>query len=211
MLVSYGDLLEGRDFLTQLVLDKKNQSNFNVIDVGGAATGWTNQIADVFVDINRQDNNKLQFNFDICREKNWDPILDYVEKNGKFDFSICTHTLEDIYNPYLVLDMLPKISKQGYISTPSVLSEINNVESKNWIGYIHHRYLFGYKDNIIIIAPKLPVLEKLVNKKKPNTIHEEIRFMWEDTLHYKIFMDNYLGPNPATVLRNFEAFILEQI
>lgn len=210
MLVSYGKVIQGRDYISQFIKNKKEVSNFSVIDIGGAVTGWTSDFADVFVDINKQNTNKLQFNFDICVEENWKIVLDYVEKNGKFDYSICTHTLEDIYNPYLVLKYLPKISKQGIVSMPSVYTEINFVENKYWSGYIHHRYLFGYKNDKMVIVPKLPIIEHL--QKKVEILEcLEIKFEWRDSISYSMFLNNYLGPDPDTVLFNYETFIKEQM
>lgn len=206
--VSFGDVIEGRSYISGFLLNKKTVSNFTVIDIGGTASGWSSNIADAFIDINHQDTNKLQFNFDICKEKNWKPVLEFVEKNGKFDFSICTHTLEDIYNPYLVLDILPKISKQGVITTPSILSELNFVETTLWSGYIHHRYLFGFKDNKIIIAPKLPIVESIKDKIEVKDL--EIRYEWVEDIPYTVFMDNYLGPNKDILLDEYGKFIIEQ-
>ena len=34
--------------------------------------------------------------------EDWAAIESYVEEHGKFDFSICSHTLEDLANPQLV-------------------------------------------------------------------------------------------------------------
>lgn len=131
MQISFGEVNEGRQKIANYIFHKKEQKKFNVIDVGGSATGWSVNVTDVFIDINPCDNSKLQFNIDICKESSWLPILDYVNKNGKFDYSICTHTLEDIYNPYLVLDVLPKISKAGVITTPSIRSELSFIENLN--------------------------------------------------------------------------------
>jgi hypothetical protein len=208
MRVSYGEVIQGREYIAQLIIEKKRQSKFTVIDVGGTATGWSTNIADCFVDIN-ENNVKHQFVFDICKESNWQNILNYVQKFGKFDYCICTHTLEDIYNPYVVLDNLPRIAKSGIISMPSIHTEINFVESVHWSGFLHHRYLFGHKNQSIMIAPKLPVIEKLKNKKVLNLV-EEIRYEWQNEIHYTVFMNNYLGPNTDTVLRNLEQFIAEQ-
>lgn len=211
--VSFGEIIQGREDLANFIIENKIKdyfkNKFTVVDVGGAHTGWSSNIADCFIDLKHQDTEKLQFNFDICIEKNWDVVLNYVDKNGKFDFSICTHTLEDLYNPYVVLDLLPKISKQGVITTPSVFVELNFVENKSWSGFIHHRYLFGYKNEKIFLAPKLPFLESMIKKviTKPDP---EIRFWWEDNVPYDIFMDNYLGPDSYTVIKEYKSFIKDQ-
>ena len=208
MQVSYGEVIEGRHSIAEYVSLRKSIERFTVIDVGGSAVGWSVNIADAYVDINDCPSNKLNFKFDICRKEGWRKLFDYVDQFGKFDYSICTHTLEDIYNPYLVLDCLPKISKSGVISMPSVRTEVNYVESLNWLGFAHHRYLFGHRDGRIVIAPKLPLLEKLAGRVILKEV-EEVRFNWTSSIEYEAFMDNYLGPNTDTVINNYEQFIRE--
>ena len=209
MNISFGEVMEGRQLIADYVIYQKSKKPFTVIDVGGSATGWSLPIAAAFVDINKVDTFKTQFVVDICKQDSWNDLLLYVAMNGKFDFSICTHTLEDIYNPYLVLDHLPLIAKSGIISMPSIKTELNFVESLNWSGFLHHRYLFGHKQNKIVIVPKLPVIEKLT--KQTLNVVEEIRYQWDNSIQYEVFMDNYLGPNTDTVLKRLEQFIKEQM
>lgn len=207
--VTYGEVMEGRQRLADYLFGERSRGRFTVIDVGGSATGRSVPVADAFVDINPCDERKLQFNVDVCRESEWSPVLDYVSRAGKFDYCICTHTLEDLYNPYLVLDMLPRIARAGTVSTPSVASELSHVESDSWLGFAHHRYLFGHMDGKVLIAPKLPLVEKLASRKKTAEV-EEVRFHWEGSIQYEKFMDNYLGPNTRAVIENYEKFIKEQ-
>lgn len=207
--VVFGDIIEGRLIIADHIMREKSNGSFKVIDVGGTDTSWSSNLIDALVDVKSSDESKLQFIMDICRQDSWKKITDFVEENGKFDFCICSHTLEDIYNPYLVLDNLPKIAKSGVISMPSIKMEINLVENLNWSGFLHHRYLFGHRNGKIVIAPKLPVIEKISNKTQFDRT-EEIRFWWKDTIDYEIFMDNYLGPDSSTVLENLEVFLKEQ-
>lgn len=209
MRVSYGEVLQGRKRIFDYVATRKSLEEFTVVDVGGSAVGWSLPISDAFIDINGCDTAKLQFTMDICRKENWRKVLDYVETNGKFDYCICTHTLEDIYNPYLVLDMMPLIAKSGIITVPSVKTETNFIENVNWSGYIHHRYMFGQSQGSMVVAPKLPVVEKIASRVTLTEV-EEIMFEWETKIPYTVFMDNYLGPNTDTVLKEFERFIVEQ-
>lgn len=59
-----------------------------------------------------------------------------------FDFSICSHVLEDIRDPVFVCSELMRVSKAGYIETPSRLVEQTmGVESETYPGYCHHRWL----------------------------------------------------------------------
>lgn len=210
MKVSFGEVMSGRQLIADFVSSMKSRRLFSVIDVGGSAVGWSLPLSDAFIDINECNTNKLQFKIDICRERSWVDVLKFVETNGKFDYCICTHTLEDIYNPYIVLDYMPKIARSGIITMPSIKTEVNLVENSNWRGFAHHRYLFGHRDKKIVIAPKLPVVEKLNFQDVLRQV-EEIRFEWDDDIEYEVFMNNYLGPNTDIVLMNYERFIREQI
>src|SRR5438105_14790259 len=49
---------------------------------------------------------------DICEHHPW-PFADKT-----FDFSICSHTLEDIRDPLFVCSELIRVSKAGYIEVP---------------------------------------------------------------------------------------------
>lgn len=209
MRVSYGEVLHGRKSIVDYVMTRKSLEEFTVVDVGGSAVGWSLSVSDAFIDVNHCQTDKLQFNFDICRKENWRRVLDHVDTNGKFDYCICTHTLEDIYNPYLVLDMMPLIAKSGIITVPSVKTETNFIENINWSGFVHHRYLFGHSADSMVVAPKLPIIEKIANRVTLTEV-EEIRFDWEGSIPYTVFMDNYLGPNTATVLGEYERFIMGQ-
>ena len=55
-----------------------------------------------------------------------------------------------------------------------------------------------------------PKMEPFIYGQR-NGIHiidiEEIWFEWKDVLPYKIFMDNYLGPDSKTVVKNYSRLI----
>ena len=62
------------------------------------------------------------------------------------DFVYSRHTLEDIQNPDFCMNEIIRISKSGYIETPSPLIEtakgIDAPDKRmNYAGYIHHRYI----------------------------------------------------------------------
>src|SRR3989304_7536345 len=41
-------------------------------------------------------------------------------KDKEFDFCICSHTLEDLSSPFLIIDEMARGSKKGLIITPSM-------------------------------------------------------------------------------------------
>ena len=80
-----------------------------VIDIGGA-NSFANDFLDCIIDIRQpQASAKNIFVGDMNFPEFWEPILEYVKVNGKWDYSICTHTLEDITSPVFVSRMNEKI------------------------------------------------------------------------------------------------------
>jgi hypothetical protein len=76
---------------------------------------------------------------DICDREPW-PFPDKW-----FDFSICSHTLEDVRDPLYVCSELIRVSKRGYIETPSRLAETcRGWESERTAGLNHHHWLIDY-------------------------------------------------------------------
>ena len=70
------------------------------------------------------------FKCDITNPNDYNELLTYVTQNGKFDFCICTHTLEDIMNPIFVCEQIEKISNEGYIAFPSKYRELSRIYRK---------------------------------------------------------------------------------
>ena len=137
---SNGDRNEIVDYLKIL---KETNPNYKIIDVGGTYEGWSWSLLDAIVDINEcKDKSIKQFQFNICDHDSWSEILEYVKENGKFDFVICSHTLEDLSNPLLVTQQLNKIAKSGYIAIPSKFIELS-------------RLVYKTNDNRFIIKNKI--------------------------------------------------------
>jgi len=187
--------------ILEMIADKKKHGTFKVIDVGGDAGGWSKSHIDCLVDINAEDS-PANFKMDICKEGDWTKILNHVEVNGKFDYCICSHTLEDVYNPYTAMQMFPQIAKAGVIMVPYYQTELSHVENPIYRGYIHHRYLFKEKNGKIFLAPKMPFLEKINFPDFPSVL-VNFRIDWENSIEYEIFMNNYLGPTTHHIINNF--------
>ncbi len=86
-------------------------------------------------------------------------------KDKQFDFVICSHVLEDIRDPIWLCSEMKRISKKGYIETPSIYSELTKgYDNKNYVGYYHHRWLIDIKNNQITF------------RFKPHFIHNDKRY-----------------------------------
>ncbi len=70
--------------------------------------------------------------------------------DGFFDFSVCSHTLEDVRDPMTVCAELRRVSRAGYVETPSRMREIFAKQRFPRlmalfgrfpeIGFFHHRW-----------------------------------------------------------------------
>ena len=207
MQITFGTVNNSRNQILQKIIEEKQNSVFRVVDVGGVVNGWSKEVVDLVIDKNTTDTKK-SMQIDICVYNDWNKILDDVTINGLYDYAICTHTLEDVYNPFTALEMLPKIAKAGVITMPSLRSELSKVESNDWIGFIHHRWIFDVNNGEMLIIPKLEFLSSLVKDTiKFIPSQEEIRYEWSGHIPYQIFMDNYLGPDANTVLTEYKKLI----
>ena len=134
---------KSRDYVLQYVRDKKKENpSFSVIDVGGGLNPWANEVVDAYMDVHNPNQSKNVFVGDINEPEVWESI---IASQKRFDFSICTHTLEDIRDPIFVLKQIMKISKSGYISFPNKHTEFSNHQSHYWNGSCHHRWVFTVK------------------------------------------------------------------
>jgi hypothetical protein len=86
---------------------------------------------------------------DICDKEPW-PFEDKF-----FEFSICSHTLEDIRDPLYVCSELMRVSKRGYIEVPSrVIESLRGQEHPKIAGLSHHRWLVDISGNHIQFTMK---------------------------------------------------------
>jgi Methyltransferase domain len=85
---------------------------------------------------------------DICDRRPW-PFAD-----RQFDFSICSHTLEDVRDPIWVCSELQRVSASGYIEVPSLQEELTYGLHGPWVGWSHHRWL------VLVEPPRIEFLFK---------------------------------------------------
>jgi len=88
------------------------------------------------------------------------PVEDFA-----FDFVYCRHLMEDLNNPAGAFREMTRLSKRGYIETPSPLIESLVIDgiSLDMPGYPHHRFLFWTHQptNTLFALQKFPAINIL--------------------------------------------------
>jgi hypothetical protein len=84
---------------------------------------------------------------DICDREPW-PFAD-----RRFDFAVCSHTLEDVRDPIWVCAELVRVARAGYIEVPSRAAE-QTVNRNGVAGWSHHRWLVAVGDRRIDFVHK---------------------------------------------------------
>jgi len=184
--------------------NRKTNGKFSVIDLGGSIGGWTYSHVNAIGDINvpKSDDRVKFFQLNANLGDDWEELIEYVNKNGKFDFSICSHMLEDISNPQYVCKQLSKISKTGYIAVPSKYMELSKGDM-GMKGCIHHRWIFNFIDNKFTGFPKIPLIE--IDKSFDSIgLHQpeyaNLGFFWDNEIELYIINNDYLGPSVENVI-----------
>jgi hypothetical protein len=186
----------------------KSKGQFRVVDVGGVMFGWSMPFIDAIIDFNDPmsiPSHITHFKCDITNPSDWDAVLQYVGKVGKFDFCICTHTLEDVMNPVFVSEQIAKIALGGYIAVPSKYRELAKFEG-DYRGYIHHRWIFTVKNNVFIGFPKIGYVE---NCKAFDSVADlsdnkaDLSFYWKNSIDILYLNNNFLGPNVKSVIEYY--------
>jgi hypothetical protein len=184
----YNNHGELRDYVKKLI----KENNYTSIDIGATARFWSYPECKTVVDSYPvPENDVLYFNVNIENMNDWTSVFEYVEKNGKFDYSICSHTMEDVFNPLELATILQKISKRGYIAIPSKFNEFTKLFSNQYRGDAHHKQFFDIVDDTLMVFPKFNWIETddrsdlILN----NYVANELTLFWEDELPIKVFGD----------------------
>lgn len=203
-LFNYTSLHDRNNVLTYL-----RQSHFSrVLDVGYAVNTWSSEFVTHYMDINRVDSDKVFFYGDINLPNVWREVEEDVNRNGKFNFCISSHTFEDIINPYFVSLMIEKFCDAGFIAVPSKYQEMKKHIDGDFRGYIHHRYIFNKEGTEFVGYPKLNFIENDSRftevAARSNFKNGELQFFWKNKIDLKIVNNNYMGPTVGHVLSYYQ-------
>lgn len=124
---------------------------------------------------------------DICDKTPW-PFEDKF-----FDFSICSHTLEDIRDPLFVCSELIRVSKMGYIEVPSrVYETCRGIEpGSDIVGLSHHRWLIEIAGSHIQFTMKYHMIHAHPNLSFHHTVARKLTkqdtitcLFWDDSFTF---------------------------
>lgn len=205
------DRASALEYLKELVANKPSA---RILDVGGNHSTWAGEYATHYVDLFDVPG-AITFKGNMNMYHVWQDVYKDVEENGKFDFCICTHTLEDICNPQMPLYFFPIIAEEGYIATPSKYAELTtNIYALR--GSVHHRWIFNNETDKLVIYPKVNWVErepKFDVVCYPNWDAmladevEEIQFFWKESPDYEFINRDYLGPSDAAVFSYYDRLL----
>lgn len=198
----YNSIGGKRDFVKSYIQEK----GYKTIDVGASAMYWSYPeckfVADSLV-ISKE--GTTFFNINLENKNTWNELLEYVEKNGKFDFSICSHTLEDVFNPLELINLLKLISVSGFVAIPSKYDEFSFLYQNTYRGNAHHKQFFDVVDDTLVVYPKFSWTERdersdeILKYNKGN----ELSFFWENNIPVKIFGEGVPCKSDGELMNNF--------
>jgi hypothetical protein len=105
---------------------------------------------------------------DLCDRELW-PFED-----GRFDFAVCSHTLEDVRDPVWVCSELNRVARAGYVEVPSRLEEQSIGVHGPWAGWSHHHWLVDVGEGSIEFVFKSHAVHAHEDAHFPRGFHERL-------------------------------------
>lgn len=170
-----------------------------VIDIGGSLKQHPTIAVDTLADILRPEDapywpSKLRAKHYVKVDLNAG-VLPFKDK--EFDVCLCTHTLEDLHNPFPIILEMARIAKRGYIATPSrgkdmEFSKINLTDWKTGPrrqpGNSHHLWFFENRNGKIYIVPKnYPLLYTSGFQITKWAGEDEFQYFWKDKIEFELY------------------------
>jgi hypothetical protein len=138
---------------------KRERGSFRVLDIGGAANPWSG--ADCYVDFHRVPGADTIVG-DIHDPSIWKEIAE-----RRYDFCICSHILEDIRDPIFVLNKIREHFRHGYIAVPNKHVEFSHIESRHYVGFGHHRWIYTLAPDELRLIAKFPLASYFTPRRSP--------------------------------------------
>jgi len=120
-------------------------------------------------------------------------------KDNEFDVCICSHTLEDLHNPFLAIEEMQRVAKRGIIVTPSMGIDMvfSHIDITDWLvgprrtpGHSHHKWFFLNEKNKMIIIPKNYGVLYSGRFQITNWSGErDFVYKWNGKINYEVFQE----------------------
>jgi hypothetical protein len=93
-------------------------------------------------------------------------------------FCICSHLLEGVRDPIFVRGQLARTFRHRYIAMPNKHVEFSHCQSKRYLGYCHHRWIFTLTDWSCGLSPnaRLPWWNRQAGPTDSPLFGGELRF-----------------------------------
>ncbi len=139
----------------QIRQSKTADPSYTVVDIGGRHNPWADEIVDVYVDMYEFETDKRLYTGDVNDVDIWQML----ERDGPFDFAICSHVLEDVPYPITALRWLPRVAKAGFLGLPVKHREVANSKTLYWLGQPQHHWIYGVHEDPagtpeLVVVPK---------------------------------------------------------
>src|SRR5205823_3650385 len=92
-----------------------------------------------------------------------------------------------------------RVAKAGYIETPSPFAECCrgvDAESPVWRGYVHHHSIVWHDKGVLMLMPKLPVIEHVAFLEEEISMvlgmgasHWNSYFFWEGVIQWQVVQE----------------------
>lgn len=217
------------------VLDHLSASAYSrVVDIGGVLHPWAHKHVTHYIDLleleyvrsndptlwaiaHKDLERAVGLQVDIGNPRTWKPVLEEVDRYGKFDFAICCHVLEHIPEPSFALQFLASIAHRGFCSVPSKYIELEwgnqftdeglarcGVSDK-WRGAHCHRWILSLRTDCkpvtLMFWPKFHFVDHILGIDdwvKPELALKgedrpgDLAFWWEGEIPFQIITDDFL-------------------
>ncbi|HKB88288.1 MAG TPA: methyltransferase domain-containing protein [Patescibacteria group bacterium] len=189
-------LINDREIIKRLKIKSKDR----VLDVGGSMQQHELIQIDTLVDIIRPEEAPyISSNLKAARFVQADITRDKLPfKDKEFDVCLCTHTLEDLSNPFLIMNEMSRVAKRGIIVTPSMGIDMvfSDIDFTDWLtgfrrvpGQAHHKWFFVKEKGIIKVIPKnFPILYTSDFHIVKWLGSPEFIYVWNNDINYKEFI-----------------------
>lgn len=173
-------------------------SDFRILLVGGVPPGWPEGLRATTLGGAGGD-----FPGDLSDPETYRGVLARVARQGRFDCVVAAHVAQTLARPSVLLERLPLIAEAGWITTPSRYLEALKPEGAHR-GFAHHRWAADHIEDVLVLAPKTPLLEHLtfpgeaVWAQAPQRF--ELQVGWRGGLNFAVLLGEGTLPAGAQAL-----------